>query len=123
MLTASMSKGTRALLQAAVLCVCCGGGLTAQTPAAGTADAYDADADTLLVDESGLPLYPRWNKLFPPVVTLDPGTKLLVVQDRGGWKHVSVDQTAERGWVFCLTRAPREGESTLSLPMAASPTT
>lgn len=64
-----------------------------------------------------------WNKLFPPLATLEVGELLEVLRDRGNWKHVNVLFTSTKGWAFCQAAPPPAGASQLSLPLAASPTT
>lgn len=105
----------RALVPAALLC-CTASALLAQ--------AQDAAAPKQMqVGEGGLELYPRWNKLFPPLAKLEAGARLEVLGDRGSWKQVNVPTTAMKGWTFCEVASPPAGASQLSLPLAASPTT
>jgi Zn-dependent protease with chaperone function len=83
----------------------------------------DADAaETMLVGETGLALYPRWSKAFPPLAKLSPGETLELLRDSGTWKHVQVLLDPRRGWVYCETAPPAAGAK-LDLPIAASPTT
>ena len=99
-------------------------------------DSTDAPPDTLQVGETGLALYPRWNKLFKPLAQLSPGTTVDVLRSRGGWSQVEVLSVPEtpaptdgvggaKGWIFyeTRTRSARTAASGLQLPLAASPTT
>jgi hypothetical protein len=104
-----------ALLRTALLC-CTASGLVAQAD-------KPAAREQLQVGEGGLELYPRWNKLFPPLAKLEAGARLEVVGDRGNWKQVNVTTTSLQGWAFCQAAPPPAGASQLSLPLAASPTT
>lgn len=88
------------------------------------AQAQEAAAPAQMqVGEGGLALYPRWNKLFPPLATLEAGARLEVLQHRGSWRQVNVTSTSMQGWAFCEAVPPPAGASQLSLPLAASPTT
>ncbi len=82
-----------------------------------------AAPEQMQVGEGGLELYPRWNKLFPPLATLQAGARLEVLVARGNWKQVNVTSTSMQGWVFCQAAPPPAGASQVSLPLAASPTT
>lgn len=111
------SRRYGALLPAALLC--CTASLLL-----GQARAQDAAApEQMQVGEPGLELYPRWNKLFPPLARLEAGARLEVLRDRGNWKQVNVTSTSMKGWVFCQAAPPPADASQLSLPLAASPTT
>jgi hypothetical protein len=88
------------------------------------AQAQEAAApNRLQVGQDGLELYPRWNKLFPPLARLEAGALLEVLRDRGNWKQVNVSSISTQGWAFCQAAPPPAGASPLSLPLAASPTT
>jgi Zn-dependent protease with chaperone function len=87
------------------------------------ADAPEAeDEETMVVGETGLALYPRWSKAFPPLAKLSPGETLQLLRDSGTWKHVQVMLDPRKGWVYCETAPPAAGAK-LDLPIAASPTT
>ncbi|RKY20617.1 MAG: hypothetical protein DRQ55_07115 [Planctomycetota bacterium] len=96
-----------------------GGGATRAAPAA---------ASELLVGAQGLTLYPRWNKAFPPVAQLQAGQRLRVLRELGAWKQVQVQAEGDdtgpttSGWIWC-DLPPVLRTTSLTLPVAASPTT
>ena len=80
-------------------------------------------AEGLQVGTGGMKLYPRWNKAFKPLATLEKGETLTVLKDRGAWKEVEVDSTRKKGWIYCDLKKAPAAKVKIKLPIAASPTT
>jgi hypothetical protein len=88
-----------------------------------TAVSMTFPPEGLQVGAAGMKLYPRWNKAFKPLVTLEPGEKLTVLRDRGAWKEVEVDATRKKGWIYCDVKKAPAAKINVKLSLAASPTT
>ena len=57
------------------------------------------DSKQLIVEESGLKLYPRFNKSLKPLAELKEGQVLTVLKELKSWKQVKVDETGQEGWI------------------------
>lgn len=83
------------------------------------------EAKKIVAGNSGLKVYPRWNKSFRPIAEAKKGDTLLVLREMGSWKQVKLEKQGVTGWAYCeVKKKPPSGPgASLTLPEGAAPTT
>ena len=92
-------------------------------PLSSSPSPFQQAGGTLRVGPKGLLLYPRWNKAFKPIASLEEGEILSILDDLGSWKKVEAESIGKEGWVYCEVAQETAPGGKLNLPIAASPTT